>query len=150
MMEAIIFVGLQASGKSAFFRERFQDTHIRLNLDMLRTRNRERILLAACLEAKQPFVVDNTNPTDEDRRRYIAPAKEAGFAVLGYYFPAKLDDCLERNRRREGRARVPDLAMKSVAKKLVRPVQEEGFDALYYVRPDGNGGFAVEEHNGEI
>ena len=61
-MEALIFVGLQASGKSTFYKERFFTTHLRINLDMLRTRHRERLLIGACLEAKQPFVVDNTNP----------------------------------------------------------------------------------------
>ena len=149
-MEAVIFIGLQASGKSTFFKERFQDTHIRLNLDMLHTRNRERILLNACLEAKQPFVIDNTNPTVEDRQRYIEPAKAAGFAVTGFYFPMKMEDCLSRNAQRTGKRLVPELAIKSVAKKLERPSPVEGFDHLYYVRSDGAGGFAVEEHQSEV
>ena len=70
-MEAIIFVGIQASGKSTFYRERFFDTHLRINLDMLKTRYREQLILRACIEAKQPFVVDNTNPSVEERARYI-------------------------------------------------------------------------------
>ena len=61
-MELIIFIGCQASGKSTFFKRYFSDTHIRLNLDMLKTRHRERILFQACLAAKQKCVVDNTNP----------------------------------------------------------------------------------------
>ena len=44
-MQLIIFMGLQASGKSTFYREKFIDTHIRLNLDMLKTRHREQILV---------------------------------------------------------------------------------------------------------
>ena len=56
---------------------------------MLRTRYREELLLKACLDAKQPFVVDNTNPTSEERARYIEPAKQAGFRVFGYYFDVK-------------------------------------------------------------
>lgn len=62
-MEAIIFIGIQGAGKSTFYRHHFFNTHIRINLDMLKTRHREQIFLQACLEAKQPFVVDNTNPT---------------------------------------------------------------------------------------
>lgn len=131
-MEAVIFIGLQASGKSTFFKERFQDTHIRLNLDMLRTRNRENILLNACLEAKQSIVIDNTNPTAAERRRYIELAKRSGFAVSGYYFPVKMEVCLERNARRAGRKQVPELAIKSIAKKLERPGPDEGFDALFW------------------
>ena len=62
-MEAIIFIGLQAAGKSSFYRDRFFNTHIRINLDMLKTRHREQMILQACLTAKQSFVVDNTNPS---------------------------------------------------------------------------------------
>lgn len=57
-MEAVIFIGLQATGKSSFYLKEFHQTHIRLNLDMLKTRHRERLLMAACLEAKQSFVME--------------------------------------------------------------------------------------------
>jgi len=83
-MEAVIFIGIQGSGKTTFFRERFFDTHVRINLDMLRTRRREALLFKCCLEAGQRFVVDNTNPTPQDRRRYIEPARAKGFRVIGY------------------------------------------------------------------
>lgn len=149
-MEAVIFIGLPASGKSSFFQQRFCDSHIRLNLDMLRTRHRERILFEACLEAKQPFVIDNTNPGLDDRRRYIEPARRLRFTVVGYYFPIDAETCLARNAQRGGSRRVPDVAIKSVAKKLVRPALDEGFDVLRYVRPDGGGGFVVEEYRDEI
>ena len=67
-MECIIFTGTQACGKSTFYLERFFRTHVRINLDMLRTRRRERLLIEACLEAGQPFVVDTTPVGREDRR----------------------------------------------------------------------------------
>ena len=62
-MEAIVFIGIQGTGKSSFYQERFFHTHVRLNSDMLKTKHRLRLLLQACLEAKQPFVLDNTNVT---------------------------------------------------------------------------------------
>lgn len=80
-MEAIIFIGLQASGKSTFYKERFFSTHVRISMDLLRTRHRERRFLAACLETQQRFVIDNTNPTRVKRAGYIAAAREARFAV---------------------------------------------------------------------
>lgn len=106
-MEAVIFIGIQASGKSTFYREYFLNSHIRLNLDMLKTRHREKILVQACLEAKQPFVVDNTNPTLEDRQRYILPAKNNKFRVIGYYFPPDLENCQQRNLQRPAKQIVP-------------------------------------------
>ncbi len=97
-MEAVIFIGIQASGKSTFYQERFFKTHVRINLDMLKTRRREDILLDACLQAQQPFVVDNTNVLRREREKYIQKAREAGFHVIGYYFETSLPDALRRNR----------------------------------------------------
>jgi predicted kinase len=144
-MEAIIFVGLQASGKSTFYKERFFDTHVRINLDMLRTRHRERLLLHACIEMKQRFVVDNTNATSAQRAEYISQAREAGFAVAGYYFDSSVSECIARNNRREGAARIPVIGIYASAKKLQVPTLAEGFDALYYVRIESERGFVVEE-----
>lgn len=86
MMELILFIGIQAVGKSTFYQQRFFNTHIRINLDMLKTRHREQILVKACLAAQQPFIIDNTNVTRKERARYITLAKAAHFRVIGYYF----------------------------------------------------------------
>src|SRR5687768_4154870 len=132
-MEAVIFVGLPGCGKSTFYKERFFNTHVRINLDMLRTRNREQILLQACLHARQPFVVDNTNTTVERRAGYISAARAAGFKVSGYYVAATIEKCLARNRLREGKARVPDMAIWRFSRELQLPSYAEGYDRLYQV-----------------
>jgi predicted kinase len=112
---------------------------------MLRTRHRERTLLGACIEMKQRFVVDNTNPTPAHRAGYIASARAAGFAVIGYYFDSSAGECIARNNMREGAERIPVMGIHSTAKKLQVPSLSEGFDTLYYVRIVGGGGFEVEE-----
>jgi len=144
-MEAVILIGIQGSGKSTFYRERFFDTHLRISLDLLRTRHREKILLRACLEGKQSFVVDNTNVTLADRQRYLVPAKESGFIVTGYYFSSRLDEALARNRQRTGKQRIPDRGVAGTYKRLELPSPDEGFDRLYYVRIVESGQFVVEE-----
>src|SRR5436309_2949529 len=106
-MEAVIFVGLQGAGKSTFFKERFFTTHVRVNLDMLKTRNRENRLVQACIETRQPFVVDNTNATRTERAVYIQAAKDAGFRVVGYYFQSRVEDCKRRNDQRPLPQQVP-------------------------------------------
>jgi predicted kinase len=149
-VEAVIFVGIQASGKSSFYRERFFDTHLRINLDMLKTRHREWILLRACIEAIQPFVVDNTNPSIEERARYIELARSGGFRVVGYYFRLPPKEALTRNARRTGKARIPEKGILGTHKRLRVPRLEEGFDELYYVRIDETGCFVVEEWSDEL
>ena len=145
MKSIIILIGIPASGKSSFCRERFFTTHVRINLDMLRTRHREKLLVEACLAGGQPFVVDNTNATRESRARYIQPARSAGFRVIGYYFSSRVQEALERNSRRQGKERIPDKGILAAAGRLELPAQEEGFDELWYVRMDGKGGFLMEE-----
>ena len=153
-MEAILFVGIQATGKSTFFAERFFNTHIRINLDMLRTRHREDLLLAACISAKQPFVIDNTNVSSEQRAKYIALARPAGFRVVGYYFESKIHESLARNAVRPLEQQVPEKGVLGAYGRLIRPALSEGFDALYYVRMERNSGnehtFIVEEWRDEI
>lgn len=144
-MEAVIFTGIQATGKSSFYRELFWRTHVRINMDMLRTRHREKLLLAECIEGKQPFVADNTNPSASERARYILPAKAAGFRIIGYYFRSSVSDALKRNNLRADDKRVPDKAIYGTHKRLQLPRYTEGFDTLYYVTPIDEGGFKVEE-----
>ena len=142
-MELIVFIGLQASGKSSFYAQKFSNTHIRINLDMLKTRHREKILFQACLEAKQPVVIDNTNPTIEDRQRYLVVAREQKFSVIGYYFNSTLDDCLKRNDRRD--RKIPVVGILSTHKKLQLPSYQEGFDQLHYVSINSDNQFSIEE-----
>lgn len=149
-MEMILFIGGQAAGKSTFYQQHFRDTHLRINLDMLRTRHREAILLEACLRMKQPFVVDNTNPTLEDRQRYIPLARAAGFRVVGYYFAIRLEIALQRNAQREGRQLIPDKGVLATYRRLQRPAWSEGFDALHIVRPVGRQRFIVEAWRDEL
>lgn len=149
-MEAVIFIGIQATGKSTFYKDKFFKTHIRINLDMLKTRNREDIFLDACIKAKQPFVVDNTNPSIEDRKKYIDIAKSEKFKIIGYYFQSSIVEAIKKNERREGKEYIPLAGIKSTHAKLQLPSLDEGFDELYYVKINEENKFVVEEWKNEI
>ncbi|HEX2643734.1 MAG TPA: AAA family ATPase [Thermoanaerobaculia bacterium] len=142
-MEAVILVGIQGSGKSTFYLRRFFQTHVRISLDLLKTRYREQVFLSACLLAKQPFVVDNTNVLAAERARYIPAAKEAGFRVVGYFFEPDVRAAIARNQQRSGRAVVPVKGILGTRKRLQVPQAEEGFDDLYRVEIDAEGEFVV-------
>ena len=146
----MIFVGIQGAGKSTFYKERYLDTHQRINLDMLKTRHRVRRFFQACIETNQAFVVDNTNPTRTERIFYIQAAKEAGFRVVGYYFQSKVEDCKRRNEQRPSEKQVPLRGVLGTAGRMELPSLDEGYDELLYVRIDEAGGFVVEEWKDEV
>ena len=148
-MEAILFCGLQAAGKSTFYRQHFAPTHVHISLDVVKTRKREARLLQECLEAKQAFVVDNTNPQSSTRLPYIAAAKAAGFRVVGYYFQSQLQESLARNAAREASQIVPLVGILSTLNQLQIPRWDEGFDALFYVRIGEDNNFIVSDWSEE-
>lgn len=132
-MQAVILMGLQGSGKSSWFDQQFRYSHVLISLDVLKTRHREQQILQVCLQTQQRVVIDNTNPSIQDRARYIPAAKAAGFRVIGYYFSVSVADCLRHNRARPQARQVPDVAIKDAARRWQQPTFAEGFDELYEV-----------------
>lgn len=133
--ECVILIGLPASGKTTLYREKFAATHRHISKDaMPNVRNkaaRQRQMIAAALAERVPFVVDNTNPTRADRAAIIEQAKAAGARVAGYFLNVTMREAVARNHAREGKARVPDVAIFTAAKKLEPPSLDEGFDELH-------------------
>jgi predicted kinase len=142
-MEAIIFCGIQASGKSTFYTQNFFNTHLRISLDLLRTRNREKEFILSCIKTKMPFVIDNTNPDKESRKRYFEFLQGSGYTAIAYYFQPNIEECLKRNSTRTGRFFVPETAIWSTMRKIEAPEISEGFQNILTVIPKSNFGFSV-------
>ncbi len=136
-MELILFCGLQGAGKTSFYQRHFAATHLRISMDMLRTRRREKAILHACLDTGQRCVVDNTNPSVAERAAYIAAAREQHFTVTGYYFDVPVKVCLARNAGREGKARISKVGLFAARARLVPPDIAEGFARIFSVDSEG-------------
>jgi predicted kinase len=147
--DCVIFVGLPAAGKTTFYHHRFQGTHRHISKDhwpnTVRKESRQAELLRSTLRAGESVVVDNTNPALTDRAAVIAIARELGARVVGYYFTATTREAVGRNRGREGKARVPDVAIFTKAKRMTPPTLAEGFDELYRVSIGKGDEFVVEQ-----
>ena len=130
MADAIIFVGLQGSGKTTYFRDHFAATHEHISRDVLQSAAREAAAIEACIDAGRSFVVDNTNGTRALRAPYIQRAKAAGFEVHGYFFDIPARTAIGRNNHRKDKKPIPVPAILRAAKHLERPCLEEGFDEV--------------------
>ncbi len=145
-MELVVLVGLQGSGKTAFFDARYAATHAHVSKDLFpnaRDRGaRQRSLVAAAAAAGRSVVVDNTNARREDRTALVAQAHALGMRAVCCFFPPDVRASLARNAAREGRARVPAVAIHATRGRLVPPSWDEGWDELYEVRAEG-GAFSI-------
>jgi predicted kinase len=142
--DAAIFCGIQASGKTTFYRHTFFRSHLRISLDVLKTRRREGAIVRACIEVGQPFVVDNTNPTRADRRRYLEAVSTGDFVTRAFFFELSPRDAIGRSLKRPEGERIQPYAIYGTFRRLETPSLEEGFHEVMRVTPGPNGGFVVE------
>jgi len=128
----VVFVGLQGAGKTTCYRCCSAGTHEHVSKDAwpnARHRQRRQLrLIDQALGAGRSAVVDNTNSAPEDRLPLVAAARTHGAVAEAVWFPASVGECLARNRRRLGRARVPEVAMFSTGG--CAPSTQEGFDRV--------------------
>ena len=138
-LELIILIGLPGAGKSTYFRAHFAATHVHISKDLMpnarRRDDRQERDIEAALSAGKSVVVDNTNPSREVRAPLIALGRRHGARIVAVYFETDVRTAIMRNRQREGRARVPDVAIFATRKKLVPPTLEEGFDEVRVIAP---------------
>lgn len=138
MAEAIIFVGLQGSGKTTYFNAHFAATHEHVSRDVQKTIGREMALVRECLCSGRSFVVDNTNSTRTVRAAYICEAKAAKFKLIAYFFDTPVRTAIGRNNHRTDKKPIPVPAILRAAKGLQPPSPEEGFDEIHTIRPEQN------------
>jgi predicted kinase len=136
MAEAVIFIGLQGSGKTTYFRDHFAATHEHVSRDIQRTAERQAALIDECLRSGRSFVVDDTNATRVVRAPFIRQAKAAGFRVVSYFFDTPVRTAIGRNNHRKDKKPVPVPAILRTAKRLERPSLKEGIDEIRTVAPE--------------
>ncbi|NBM16178.1 ATP-binding protein [Streptomyces sp. GC420] len=145
-LDVAVLVGLQASGKSTFYREHLSRGYALVSKDLFprgarRKQQRQTRLMCEALSAGRSVAVDNTNPSPDEWRPLVALGRAHRATVTAYWFAPDLTGSLRRNGRREGRDRVPEVGILAAYKRLRKPSLSDGFDTVVQVRFDGRGGF---------
>jgi len=92
-----------------------------------------RYLLDVRLRLGRPLTyIDATNLKREHRRPFIALANARGYEAEALLFDVPLEICLKRNRSRE--RRVPEDAIRLMAKDLERPTLGEGLTRIEIIQ----------------
>ncbi len=150
----MILAGLPAAGKTTFFRRWFGATHRHVSKDLRPNAAgraaRERQAIDEALAAGASVVVDDTNPSAAGRRAIIALARTRGARIVGYFLDVTTREAVARNAARTGSARVPNVAIFTVAKRFEPPARAEGFDQLFRLTLTPERGFTITEIEDDV
>ncbi|KAJ3314710.1 DNA kinase/phosphatase Pnk1 [Boothiomyces sp. JEL0838] len=138
--DILVCVGSPASGKSTFCSKKIPQFNV-INQDTLRSLPNCIKLYKQYLSEGKKIVIDNTNPQEATRKKYLELKNGKKAACL--YFTASLEICIHNNFYREflplvkgGTEKgknVPKIALHTYWSKFEKPNLKEGFDAIYEI-----------------
>ena len=137
--EIVLLVGSPASGKSTYFTTFLQPlAYVRVNQDILKTRQRCLDVAKDNLREGCSVCIDNTNANKETRAVWLALAAQMQVPVRVVHFTANIELCQHNNavrafapnRGEEKRELLPGIAFSSFAGRYEEPVLEEGFSRV--------------------
>jgi predicted kinase len=145
----VILAGLPGAGKTTFYRRQFAATHRHISKDLWPNaagrEARQRRAIDEALAAGASVVVDNTHPTAASRRAIVALARAHGARVVCYFVDVTTREAVARNAERTGSAKVPNVAIFTVAKRFEPPTRAEGYDQLFRLTLTPERNFAITE-----
>jgi predicted kinase len=144
--ECVILIGLPGAGKTTFYTQRLSGTHLHISKDQLPPsardkQSRQDAAIRAALDEGRSIAIDNTNVSAAERAALITLAKARRARIVGVIIPASTREAIGRNERRQGRGKVPKVAIFTKAKRFEPPQMVEGFDELHAYRVSGDGVF---------
>jgi predicted kinase len=131
--EIVVLCGVPGSGKSTIAKTRFAN-YVRINLDTVKTRNKERLAILQAINNGDSIVVDSTNTTRKARTRYVEIARAHRIPTRCIFLECPVEIALRRNANRRGKEKVPDFVLRFYFKRIELPSKSEGFDSVEIVR----------------
>jgi len=137
-IEMIIMVGCPASGKSSYVRsELLPKGYIHVSRDILKSGPKCKSFADEQLGLGNKVVIDNTNPTVQDRQEYIRIAKKHGVIVRCFVMNVDRIHASHNNKFRElvgdKHDTVPDVAFNAYHLRFQEPADTEGFTDIVKV-----------------
>jgi bifunctional polynucleotide phosphatase/kinase len=125
--EYILMIGVALSGKTTYIKANF--AHKRISLSFFdNNRKKELEYIEECLSQGKSIVIDDTNLTEDIRKKHIDLAKKYNAKVRGVFMNTSRG--LLEKRQKSRREPFPLSAIYKQLNELETPVMGEGFDEL--------------------
>lgn len=149
--ELTVLIGLPGSGKSTWAKKNLPG-HIIISPDQVRyedfqiqfeTRVEPQVwqivfaLIEGNLKLKRSVVFDATNLTPKRRKRLVELGQKYKAFVRAVLVNTPVNQCIQQNKARRKFEHVPDKLIINMAKALIKPTKEEGFDQILVIKPEG-------------
>ena len=135
--EMIIMVGYPGSGKSTLSQSIFKKYKYEiLNMDTLKTNSKFNKELKICLKENKSVIIDNTNSSIKNRKKYIDLAQEYNYHVKCIWMDVELELAYHLNQMRTeitGRKTIPKVAYYTYRKYFQEPTLNEGINDIIKV-----------------
>lgn len=133
--QMIVMVGFPASGKSSYVQEHYKNSHVRVNLDTIKKRDKERTILTAILSTGVNVVIDNTNLTIEHRKRYTDMAKDYGYSVTALCIDVPAAECISIDNKRHKSEKVGTRWINALVRSYELVNEYEDFEDVIVIKP---------------
>lgn len=126
-IEYVLMIGVALSGKTTYIKANFEYKRISLSF-FDNNRKKELEYIEECLSQGKSIVIDDTNLTEDIRKKHIDLAKKYNAKVRGIFMNTSRG--LLEKRQKSRRDPFPLSAIYKQLKELETPVIGEGFDEL--------------------
>ena len=126
--ELVVFVGMPGSGKNTYYNNYLSDTHVIIEQDILKTRQKVMKELGKSLKTGKSIVINSMNQTQEKREEYYEKATEYNYKIKVLYFLVNGSDFNELREKP-----VPKIVYHKYFKSIEPPSTDNTPGELFYV-----------------
>jgi bifunctional polynucleotide phosphatase/kinase len=130
----IINVGFPGSGKSFYTKHHIKGNYNYINRDNLKTKEKCIEVCKKAIEDNMSIVIDNTNPSEENRKDYIDIGKQNKYKIICLNFITSRELSMHNNIYRslstQERSIVPKIGYNMYKSKYKKPDKKEGLDEI--------------------
>jgi predicted kinase len=137
--ELIVLIGMPGSGKSTYYRK-FHSDAVRISQDDQGKEGHFQAFCDAIDLGKEKILIDRCNFNRSQRKKYVGPARAAGYKITMVIFQTSYEECISRIQSRQDHpnlhADLDEMKIRDIVaffRDAMKEPTEDEYDDLVYV-----------------